>query len=316
VPNAGATNPQDRGFKAELRSAARSAAPLPAAASPEAPALASEITQFYLPVTVARPPAARLLLYQPRLFGAADVAFLDRKRAKTHSRTYQLLLPPPGPGEAVRWAAGERSGDLPSDAGAEPGAHWAEVPESLDKARKLKALEKAFADHLYASARLVLLENAKLGLVGEPGEDIVAFRERCRQAARQEAEKALVAEKRKYEPKFQALGVPMPEGHVRGEESLLDTLNPLNWFRSAPKRTDEDRINKLHSEWLLKQAELVNKWKQVGEEYAETTLAPRRQDVQVTQFGLAWAPFWETDNAGRVERTPAYHCEGAPIRAQ
>jgi hypothetical protein len=304
---AGTGNPQDS-VKAELISAQR-AQPEASSAVPEAPVLPSEISQYYLPVTVARPVAARTLLYQPRLYGAADVVFVDKKKGnKEYRRPYRLLTLPPQQGETPRFAQGERAGDLPSSGSAEPGAHWGEVPESLDKARKLKSLEKAFSDHLYNNARLVLLENSKLGLVGEPGEDVLAFRERCRQAARQGADQELAAEKLKFEPRFLALGVPMPEGaSVPGEESLLDVINPLNWFRSAPKPTDKDKINKLHSEWLTKQAAIVDKWKKLGEEYTETTLSPRRQDVQVTAFGLAWAPYWEIDNAGRIERVPAYH---------
>ena len=58
---------------------------------------------------------------------------------------------------------------------------------------------------------------------------------------------------------------------------------------------------------MAEQAEIIARWKQTGEEYTENTLAPRRQDVQITQFGLAWAPFWESDAGGRVERAPAYH---------
>ena len=41
-----------------------------------------------------------------------------------------------------------------------------------------------------------------------------------------------------------------------------------------------------HSEWLVKQAEIVDQWKKAAAEYTETALSPRRQDVQVTQFGL------------------------------
>ena len=125
-----------------------------------------------------------------------------------------------------------------------------------------------------------------------------------------EAEKALAAEKQKVEPRFQALGVPMPEGHVRGE-SLLESINPLNWFRSGPNLADKDKVNQLHSEWLIKQATIADQWKKIGEEYTENTLSPRRQDVKVTQFGLAWAPFWEINNAGRIERWPAYQQPGA-----
>src|SRR6266446_3852146 len=105
--------------------------------------------------------------------------------------------------------------------------------------------------------RLLLLENPKLGLVGAPGEEVIAFRDRCRSAAQQEAAKALAVKKLEYEPKFLALGVAIPEGHVREEESLLDSINPLNWFRSAPKADDKDKVNKLHVEWLIKQAGVI-----------------------------------------------------------
>jgi hypothetical protein len=305
VPSAAPANPMDSGFKAELRSGALHA-PEPSPIGAEAPILPSEISQYYLPVTVTGPPTARLL-YQAKLYGAAEVAFVDKKKGKEFRRQHRLLIQPARDGETLRWAAGEQVGDLPSSGSAEAGAHWSEVPASLDTARKLKSLEKSFADHLYSNARMTLLQNTTLGLVGEPGEDVVAFRARCRQAARQEAEKALGALRQKVEPQFQALGVPMPEGHVREGESLLDAFNPLHWFKAAPRPDVTDRVNKLHSEWLIKQAEVVAQWKKVGEEYTETTLAPRRQDVQVTQFGLAWAPFWEIDNAGRIERVPAYH---------
>ncbi len=306
APTAATMPPPDRGLTAARRDA-DVPPPQPAVTIAKAPALPGEISQFYLPVTIARPAPARGLLAQLRLYGVAEVVFVDKKKGKEYRRTYRLLTTPPRDAETVRWATAESAGDLPPlSANAFEGAQWAEVPETLDKARKLKSQEKTLAEHLYSNARLLLLENAKLGLLSEPGEDITAFRERCRQAARQEAEKTLAAEKLTYEPQFVALGVPIPEGHVRGEESLLDTLNPLNWFRSAPKRTDESKIDRLHSEWLTKQADIVAQWKKVGEEYTDNTLAPRRQDVQVTQFGLAWLPFWEVDHGGQVERVPAY----------
>jgi hypothetical protein len=307
APGAVAANPHDSGFKAELRTGAMHASQSPAApVVAEPPALPSEISQYYLPVSVQRPPGAQRLLYQAKLYGAAEVAFVDKKKGKEYRRPYRLLLDQAPDAGALRWAAGERATELPSSGSAEPGAHWGDVPASLDTARKMKGLEKSFADHLYANARMTLLQNGTLGLSGEPGEDVVTFRDRCRRAAHQEADKALTALRRKYEPQFQALGVPVPEGHVREDESLLDAFNPLHWFRSAPRADTKDRVNKLHSEWLIKQADVVAQWKKAGDEYTETTLAPRRQDVQVTQFGLAWAPFWEIDSAGRPECVPAF----------
>jgi hypothetical protein len=305
VPSAAAANPADSNFKAELR---RDALPAvqPAAVAGEPPALPSEISQYYVPVTVSRPAGVKGLCYEATLYGAGEVAFVDKKKGKEYRRPYRLVLKPPPTGEALRWAAARASAEVPSSGAAEAGARWAGLPEALSTARKMKALEKSFADHVYANARMNLFQNATLGLTGEPGEDVVAFRERCRRAAQQEADKAVAALRKKYEPQFQALGVAIPEGHVREEESLLDAFNPLHWFRAARSPVVKDQVNKLHSEWLTKQAEVAVQWRKVGDEYTEITLSPRRQDVQVTQFGLAWAPFWETASAGRVERIPAY----------
>jgi hypothetical protein len=36
-------------------------------------------------------------------------------------------------------------------------------------------------------------------------------------------------------------------------------------------------------------------------------LTPRRQDVQVTRFGLAWVPFWQGQTPdGKPEMVPGY----------
>jgi len=307
TPSAATGNPQDRALKAELLHAAL-AAPLASSGMIEPPVLPSEISQFYLPVSVARSTVTSPsnLIYEARIYGAAEVTFLDKKKGKDFRRPYRLLTQPPRESDVVRWATGEPASDLPSSSSAENGARWGGVPESLDKARKLKSLEKAFADYLYTSARMVLLENANLGLVGEPGEDVVSFRARCTLRAKESADNAVATEKRKYEPRFQALGVAVPEGHSLEEPSLLEFLNPLTWFRAAPKPADQDKISKRHSEWLIKQAEIADVWRKIADEYTETTLSPRRQDVQVTQFGLAWAPYWEVAGSNGIERSPAY----------
>ena len=45
------------------------------------------------------------------------------------------------------------------------------MPDEWNTARKLKALQKAFAEFLYAHARQPLMENKALGLLSDPGED-------------------------------------------------------------------------------------------------------------------------------------------------
>ena len=45
----------------------------------------------------------------------------------------------------------------------------------------------------------------------------------------------------------------------------------------------------LEAEWKGRVAALYEKWRQVGEDHTELLLTPRKVDVQVTAFGLAWA---------------------------
>ncbi len=284
----------DQEFKQALQ---RTVAPLPAAvpvaAPPEVPA---DVAQFFLPLATPRPPApAATVLYQIRLAGVAEIQFVDKKKAVNHRQTFRLLTHPPLPGQPINWHIAERFQE--DFASALAGARWSAVPDSVNSAKKLKALEKTFAHFLYDVARLALRENRALGVVGGPGEDEPAFRARCRQAALQGAQRALTEEKLKYQPKFEALGAKIPEGSAGDKSSsMLNLINPLWWFGFTGSQPEPPRgsgkLERLHAEWLAKQAAILEKWRQIGEEFCEIPLTPRRQDVQVVHFGLAWFPVW------------------------
>jgi hypothetical protein len=309
APAASPARQEDRAFKQALQAAAAPAAPAPAAdrAAPELPA---EVPQVYLPLANPVRPTGAKLVYQPRVFGAAEVVFSDRKREVTYRQAYRLLAEPPT-GPAVTWQTAERVGDRLA-AGPEPEAHWATVPDGLTSARKLKTLEKALADFLYTDARLRLFENEKLGLVSRPGEDVLEFQRRCREAARQEAERAVAAEKLKYRPRFEALGAAMPEGPAAPSSGgLLKLVNPLWWLglagKQEPPGRGQDKVARLEGEWLAKQSALYERWQQVGEEHEDVPLRPRRDDVQITSLALAWVPFWRVESApGLAEVIAAY----------
>jgi hypothetical protein len=140
-------------------------------------------------------PARGPLEYQPRVLGAAEVAFLvDKSSREEYTQTFRLLAEPPVSGHRIDWeSAAPVSQDLVPGPG--PGAHWAGVPDALDTGRKLKAMEKAFAEWLYNTKKVSLVENRTLGLVSAPGEARSAFQGRCRLAAVEQAKKALAMEK-------------------------------------------------------------------------------------------------------------------------
>src|SRR5262249_50105391 len=138
-------------------------------------------------------------------------------------------------------------------------------------------------------------------LVSEPGEGRAAFQERCRAAARQVAEAALAVEKAKFAPRFAALDACLPEDQPPPAAAAAGSW--FDWFKKPappprprpPPRQEErqqERLRKLTADWQAKKAELGEKWKRIGDEVSEVQVKPRKADVRVTHFGLAWVPFW------------------------
>ncbi len=288
---------QDQEFRQRLQQAVAPAAPAAPRNRPELPA---EVRQFFLPIR--RPPApGEEVVYRPHVLACAEVAFVDRRKGLEHRKAYRLLAEPPAPAQALNWMTAEPCDVQPLDA-PEPVTGWLPVPEPVNSARRLKALEKAFAEYLYGNARLRLFENRKLGLVSQPQEDLLAFGQRCRDAALREAGKAYEAERLKYLPKFNALNLPMPAltaeqrgGTDAGGGVLGWMLAPLKLGASAVMAVAGTQSTKkqveLEAEWKGRVAALYEKWRQVGEDHTELLLTPRKVDVQLTAFGLAWAPF-------------------------
>jgi hypothetical protein len=278
----------------EYREQSRRPAPVESSHSSRPPVLPPDVPQFYLPP--ASPTIA--VLYKPRVLGIAEIAFVvDERTGKEHSETVRLLASPAAVGHPLDWdhahPIGEGLATTPL-----PGAPWDSVPNSLDTGRKLKALEKAFAEYLYSTRKLSLFQNRTLALVSEPGESLDAFRDRCRRSAAAEAAQELAMEKAKFTPRFQALGMAVPDNPRDANQS---DKSILGWLFSAlgpstpkdegpPSSRQEEKERKLKADYRAKQTLILDKWKRVGEEYTPIQVKPHKMDVRVTHFGLAWVP--------------------------
>ncbi|MBY0528487.1 MAG: DUF87 domain-containing protein [Gemmataceae bacterium] len=293
---------EDRRFKQGLLQSATPHAPgMSTSINHVPPVLPAGVAQFYLPALGSTTGA---IVYQPRLLGFAEVVFADKRKGLEHRRSYRLLAEAVPTGQSVAWAAAEKLGDAVSTA-PQAGAQWADAPESLNSGKKLTALKRTLVDFLHGNAKVVLLSNRALDLVSEPQEDVLVFQARCRAAARHELEKALAAEKQKFRPKFEALNAALPDETDGKEDAESNGGSVLGWLLS-PFRTESEapgvedaRLDKLEASYRARCAELVAKWRAVGEEYEELPLKPRKSDIQVTHFGLAWAPF-RRDETGRT----------------
>ncbi len=295
------TRLQDKAFRQGLTRAAVAPAG-PAKAEPAndhmPPVLPGDVKQFHLPAVEARPRDAELMMH-PLLLGVGSVVYvLDKHAGTEHTEAVRLLAQPPAVGHPAAWeTAWPLAGAVPEGAQPPPDARWTGVPESLDTGAKLKALEKAFGDHLWTRRRLSLWENLTLGLLSWPGESEVDFRKRCKAAAEEQKKQAVEMEKVKFRPKFESLGLSLPDEKPRRSLSLWDADDPKV----------EEKRRKLTMDYQSKVAEIAEKWKRVGEEATAIQVKPRKADVHVTHFGLAWAPYWRTTGPdGQTQLAPAY----------
>jgi hypothetical protein len=274
------------------------AAPADASLRRQPPVLPPDVRQFYLPLSPMRPAGAEVVYY-PYVLGVAEVLFvMDKRTGKEHRRTLRRLAEAAPAGHPVAWDKGRPIRD---DLAAAPEANaaWGEVPEALDTGKKLKALERAFIEFLYAAQKLALFENRTLGLVGEPGEGEQDFRKRCEAAAEQEKQKALEMERVKFAPKFEALEA------TAGDEAPAKGRGRTARKSGSVSRQEEKR-RKLQADYQSKQDEITEKWRRIGEEATPIQLKPRKADVRVTHFGIGWAPYWRVASDGKVVLAPAY----------
>ena len=185
--------------------AATAAAPA-AAGGAQRPLLPPDIPQHFVPARGAAP-AGSTLLYQPMLFGAAQVRVADAKNKLDVSRDLAFLAPITGEAVPVSWdqasAVGFTSSDLaPSPEGE---ATFAELPGPAGKKKSYDGWTKDFAGWLLQSQKIELLRSPSLKVLSRPDESERDFRVRLQESTRQDRDKASELLRQKYAPKQAAL---------------------------------------------------------------------------------------------------------------
>ena len=277
------------------RRAGAAAAP----ATTRQPVLPPDVNQFYLPLAGRRSRARRGV---PAVRARLRRGGLRRGQAQgpgAHRRPVRLLaaagrgratrgLGPGGARSATPWTA-RPPRPAPLGQRARDARHRPQAQGAGEGVRR----------HLYSTQKLSLFENRALELVSEPGESEEAFRERCRQAAEERRTPGAGDGEGQVRPKFEALDADLP-----ADDSAARRPAGVGWLvrlvrARAPRRRRGRRREGAQADGRLpgQGAEIIEKWKRIGEEATAIQVKPRKADVRVTHFGLAWAP-WQA--AGSV----------------
>lgn len=187
---------------APAASPAAPAAAAQAGAQPVPPILPPDVPQSFLPVR-SRPDG---VVYEPCLYAAASVQFMEPKQGIEHLEDLFLLASLSGDGDVDWYAAAAVQVEREAlEAEPVPGARFAPLPAPAARARSYEGWRKALVDCLYRSRRLEVFRSAKLRDLSRPGETERDFRIRLAEAARERSDEQIEALRRKHGPKVAQL---------------------------------------------------------------------------------------------------------------
>ncbi len=192
--------------------------PEPAAAPPpQRPVLPADVSQVFMPMTVAynKPD----LTYEPRLIALGKVHFVDTRKGLAADEDLAMLADLDVGALGIDW-----DDCLPIDINPDflekeppfPGS-FADVPPDASKGKSYTAWKKSLADHIYRSRRYVLLKCAELKVVSEPGESERDFRIRISDEAREKRDEMVEKLRKKYASKLNTV-----EERIRKAELRVD----------------------------------------------------------------------------------------------
>ncbi len=237
-----------------------------------------------------------------------------------------------------------------------PGAIYATLPSGMTDSPPYTRMRDDLVDFVFRQHSLPLFVNERLKLTSEIGESREAFVQRCRREAETQARDAEALERNRLTKEIERLQERLRKEELeleqdratlsgrRGEElisgaetliSVLTGRRRSSALSSAARRrttTSRARANVRESEETIAKLqtdiaqlerqrdealnEVRKSWENVPDQVSEQPLRPRKTDIRVSAYGLAWRPFWVItyeDERGQVrdESLAAYPTETA-----
>jgi hypothetical protein len=292
------------------------------------------------------------ILYQPALLGTGSVRFAHATSRQTLDEAVSYLLPMGEQLDLDWSGARVQLDVEDLEREPRPGSTFASLPAGLGDAKRYAALEKEFEDHLYYKSSVVLWFNPHLKLYSELGENDKSFQRRCRKEAEQVVAEETKELKDKYERQRRSLEDKLKreereleqdeaEHSARKQEEALSAAESIFGMvtgRRSSRRVSgasrkrrmtsqaradvkeskeviddlEKQIEALDAEESAEIETLTAKWNELIDQVEEIEVHPRRTDVRVDLFALAWLPYWQQGSGDQVRVAAAYEVEALP----
>jgi hypothetical protein len=209
-------------------------------------------------------------------------------------------------------------------------ARFAGLPKGFANPQKLDALQRAFVQYLYRESTLVLRLNKTLKIVENPDETEGAFRQHCAEAARVGLEAEQQKIKTKYAKQLDKLAerLQKQQNELSSEQKQLEgrkheelwaniesiaaflgfgrAYRPLSTASRRRRQTQvtastiqesqdtieglKQKLNELQKELDSELQAARAKWIAAQDAIEELKLVPRKSDIHIDAFGIAWRP--------------------------
>ncbi|MFQ5942756.1 MAG: hypothetical protein ACE5JF_04310 [Anaerolineales bacterium] len=284
------------------------------------------------------------LIYRPALLAQATARFLDRKLDLDHEIIISSLVADTDRVRWKDHLNEPISADkLDREPASEAG--FMELTDSVKDAKVIKQLEGDFADFVYHQAELKLFWNQELKLVAQPGTTKEVFEEQAARAAQEMRDEEAKQLRRKYEKKIDALKAKLTreerelaedqaehsarkmEEMATHAENVLGVLGLGSRRRvsssltkrrlSAKAKADveesvqaiadfQSQLEQLEDEMAEELDELDDRWIEAASEVDELVKTPKKKDIYIDLFGVAWFPHWQVEQAGELRELPGF----------
>ncbi len=211
-------------------------------------------------------------------------------------------------------------------------AFFEALPESVDESPEFTALKNNLDDYLYHNKSLTLLHSPLLDAYSRPDETERAFRLRLQQIAREKRDEQIDEITQRHEKDLeriqdrlrrqeadlarreadakarqQATLVSVGEsvvGMFLGRRSLRMASTALSKQRQAAKaklqleqardevKEFKEDVEELEDELRIEVDAVREEWEEALDDLEDYEVKPRRKDVRISLFGLAWVPHW------------------------
>ncbi len=286
------------------------------------------------------------VLYRPALLASAQVRFLDRKFGVDAEVTRAALIENPERRSSQRWDDFVTSGAFDKvESSPAPDARFEVLAATLSDAKLVAALQKDFTDWVYRTTTVKARANEALKVYGGPDISQADFMKACSEAASQARDAELEKEAGKIDRQIDSLQdkLTREERELQQDEAdlqnrkieaganLLELGAGLIGFGrkksvstqftkqrlSANAKADVEESLEAITEYKKQLTELqaerariaerVNaRWGDVVNKITEIEVNPKKTDIYVNLFGVAWTPYYLVEAGGQKMELPAF----------